>query len=268
MDGTDDAAFLAASPDRRELLERLGADPGTPADLAADLAASRRSVQRNLQAFVERGWARKVDGEYRRTTAGGVVARTHAEYVEDLAVVRRFEALYGHVPDADHAPDPGWLVDADLASATETDPHAPLEFYVSRVGEVAGDRIRMLSPVLSRPLHRAHEPLALEGVHTELVMDEASVERARERNPAEFAVVSAVDVLDLRAHPGPIGIGLTVGDGRALVSAYDGDGNLRACVDSRDERLLEWAGDLFDRYRREAEPVSASADLPFGIGEN
>jgi predicted transcriptional regulator len=267
MDGTDAASFLVASPDRLELLEHVGTDPGTPGELAADLPLSRRSVQRNLRAFVDRGWARKVDGEYRQTTAGRIVARTHAEYVDALDQLDRLRAFYEHLPDHDHAPEPTWLANADYATATGTDPHAPLEFYVSRIGELSTDRIRMLSPVLSRPIHRAHRPLVLEGVHTELVMDESTVGRARERNPREFDVVASVDVVDLYRHPGPVGMGLTLGDDRALVSAFDGDGNLRACVDASEERLVEWAGDRFEQYRREADPVPSPVDLPFRLGE-
>lgn len=266
MDGTDAAAFLTASPERILLLEHLGTEPDSPGELASALSLSRRSVQRNLVAFVERGWVRKVDGEYRRTTTGTLVARIHTDYVDALDRVGRFAPFYEHLPDVDHAPDPSWLAGADLATATEADPHAALELYVSRVEELPDDRILMVSPVLSRPIHRAHEPLALDGVHTELVMTEKTVERARERNPAEFEVVATADVVDLYCHSGPIEVGLTVGNDRALVSAYDDDGNLRACVDADDDRLVEWATDRFERYRQESERVPGALDRAFDVG--
>lgn len=263
MPSDDAARFLARSPDRQRLLSLLVDDPGSPADLAASLSLSRRSVQRHLKRFVERGWADRADGAYRLTMAGELVAEEHASYRDALETVEAFGPFFRYLPDREHTPDPGWLDGATLTAATKANPQAPVRHYVESVREFDTDHVKMVSPVLSRLFHDAHADLALSGVHTELVMSAATVERARKLNPAEFVVVVGVGVLDLYRVTGEIPLGLSLGDDRALVGAYDDDGVLRACVESSNSDLLEWADRLFERYRDRGEPVDSSSSLPF-----
>ncbi len=264
MPSDDTARFLAGSADRRRLLERLADDPGTPAELADALSAARRSVQRNLAEFAERGWAEKADGAYRLTVTGELVVDEHADYLDSLDRIEAFEEFYRYLPDRDHAPDPRRLADATLTVADAADPQAPVHRYVESVRGFDTDRVRMVSPVLSRLFHEAHARLAFDGVHTELVMAAETIARAREMNPAEFAAVTSVGVLDLYRHPGPVEVGLTLGDDRLVVCAYDDEGRLRACVESDDPTLLRWGADLFERYRDASERVDPSHSLPFG----
>ncbi|MFB6107556.1 MAG: helix-turn-helix transcriptional regulator [Haloplanus sp.] len=261
----DDAArFLAGSPDRLALLERLREHPGSPADLADALPMSHRSVQRNLAEFVERGWTEKRDGRYRLTTPGDLVAREHAAYLEALDRIERFAPLFRHLPAAD-VPDPRWLADADLAVAEPDNPHAPVNHYVTELRQFETDSVRMLSPVLSRLLHDAHADLAMDGVYTELVMADETIERARELNPTEFAVVVSVDILDLYRSPDPVELGLTLGDDRVLLAAYGDDRHLEACAASSDPDLLAWAAERFQRYRDRATLVEPMVTLPFSL---
>lgn len=262
------ATFLATSPDRRELLAHLADDPGAPADLSASLSLSRRSVQRHLGEFVDRGLATKSDGEYRLTPTGSLVVDEHARYLEALERIEECSEFYRHLPDASHVPEPGWLADATLTTATDADPQAPVQAYLAAVREFDGDRIGMLSPVLSRLYHEAHAELAFDRVHTDLVLSGETIEEARAANPVEFDVVISVDLLDLYRHPGPVGVGLTFDDDRLLMGAYDDDGQLRALVDSTDERFLSWARELFERYRTRSDPVDPPFSLPFSLGRD
>lgn len=262
----DTAAFLAGSDDRVALLRYLADRSAAPATAAADLSLARRSVQRHLSTFVDRGWATRVSGEYRLTTTGELIAAEHAAYLDTLARIDEFAPFYRHLPDRAHAPDPLWVRDAELTVATDADPQAPVHHYLTSVRELEGDRVRMVSPVLSRLFHDAHAELALDGVHTDLVMADRVIDRARELNPLEFDVVVSVDVIDLYRYPDPVTFGMTLGEDRVLLGAYD-DGHLEACVEGADPELLAWAADLFDRYRRRSEPVEPSISLPFGLRE-
>lgn len=264
MPADDAARFLAGSPDRLRLLSHLRERPGTPSDVADAVSLSHRSVQRTLAALVERGWAEKDAGEYRLTTVGSLLAREHAAYLDVLSTVGHLQPFYEHLPDEDHAPDPRWLDDADAAVATPANPQAPVHHYIESLRSFSTDEVRMLSPVLSRLFHDAHAELALDGVRTELVLSAANVRRARSLNPAEFAVVLATGRLSLYRHPGSLGVGLTLGADRALVAAYDDDGQLRACVASTHPDLLDWAAGLYERYRDRSDAVSPPS--PFSRG--
>ena len=261
----DDARFLADSPDRLALLTRLREGAAGPATLADDLDCTRRSVQRNLTAFADRSWVERGDGGYRLTTAGDLAATTHADYLDRLERLDRFAPLLRHL-DADHAPPLSMLGDADLVVATPENPQAPVHTYVDRLKRFEGDTVRMCSPVLSRIFHEAHASLAMRGVHTDLVLSEATAEKARELNPLEFEAVLRVGVLDLYAHSDPVPFGLTVGEDRLLLAAYDEEGHLEACLASDDPDLLAWAGDLFERYRERSAKVELSGGFPLGLG--
>lgn len=254
MSPHDAAAFLAGSPDRLALLRSLADAPASPGDLAAAHDLSRRSVQRNLAAFTERGWAETTGGTYHLTATGALVAERHAAHVETLDRIERFAPFYRHL-DRAHAPDPDWLADATLTTATEADPQAPVHEYVRRVEGLDAERVRMLSPVLSRLFHEAHATLAARGVPHDLVMPAPVVARARERNPAEFAAVVGSGVVSLRRSPESFRLGLTLADDRVFAAAYDDDRRLRALVESGDGALYDWALDLFEAYRERAERV-------------
>jgi len=251
---SDAARFLADSPDRLHLLERLRESPGDPRDLADDLDQSRRSIQRNLGAFADRGWARKANGAYHLTTKGEVVARTHRDYVDALDTIDEHGPLYEHLP-ADAAPPPDLLADATVVAADPDHPQAPVSHYVSVVESVDTDRFRMIAPVLSRIFHDTLAKRVLDGVAIDLVLDDETVRAARERNPAEFATVLSVPRFRLFRHPDTVSFGLTLADERVLLLAYD-DGQVVACADSRAEAFRSWAASVFARYRDGAEPTA------------
>jgi len=263
MTAGDAAKFLAGSPERRRLLTSLSADPATPAALAETLDVSRRSVQRHLKDLVDRGWATKTDGRYESTTTGDLVVEEHATYLDALDRIDAFGPLFRHLPDSDHTPELRWLRDATLRTATEQHPQAPVEFYVERVRAFDGDRVRMIAPVLSRSFHRAHADLAFDGVHTDLVLSASTIAAARELNPTEFDVVTSVDVLTVYEYPDDVGFGLTLGDDRLLMAAYDGDGQLRACIESTDPDCYQWAERLFERYVEQSTTIDSPFSVPF-----
>jgi predicted transcriptional regulator len=255
------ARFLTASPDRFQLLSRLCAEPGRPSELAEDLGISHRSVQRNLGELVERGLAEKREGAYAPTTAGELVAERHEAYLDVLGIVEEYEQFFRHLPDAEHTPDPEWLDDADGAVASPEYPQAPVDHYVETLGSLDPDRIRMISPVLSRQFHRIHARQALRGAETELVLSAELVERARSLNPAEFAVVLRVDGFALYRHPDDVAFGLTIADDTALVSACDDAGQIRACVSTADTAFLSWARERYEHYRERSRRVEPDGVL-------
>lgn len=259
------ARFLADSPDRLALLTRLRKGAARPATLADDLDCARRSVQRNLAAFVERDWVERNEGGYSLTTAGDLAARTHADYLDRLERLDRFTPLLRHL-DTDHAPPLSLLEDADLIVASPENPQAPVQAYVDRLKQFEGDTVRMCSPVLSRIFHEAHASLAMRGVHTDLVLSESTTNKARELNPLEFETILRVGVLDLYAHPDSVPFGLTVGEDRLLLAAYDEEGHLDACLASDNADLLPWAEDLYERYHERSVKVEPSDSLPLNLG--
>ena len=267
MPSNDVAQFLAGSPDRLRLLTHLQNQPGSPGQLADSLSISHRSVQRNLGKFVDRGWAEKCDGAYHLSTLGELITDEHADYIDTLTTLEEFAVFYEYLPDCEHAPDPAWLQEATLIEATAENPQAPVKQYVEAVKEFETEQIRMISPVLSRLFHDVHAELGLRGIHTELVLSAALIQRARNLDPTEFDLVVSVDVLDLYQYPDEIAFGLTLGDKRVLMGAYDGQGQLQACLDATNPKILAWAEHLFERYQGQSERIDPTVQLPFKLGD-
>lgn len=257
---SDAARFLADSPDRLALLQRLRDEPAGPATLADDLDCARRSVQRHLAAFEERGWVASGSGGYRLTASGDAVAAAHADYLDRLDRLGRFAPLLTNLDPA-HAPDPELLAGADLVAAETADPQAPIQAYVERLREFSGRDLKLCSPVLSRAFHDAHADLARRGVHTTLLLAEETAREARDRNPMEFAAVLRVGAVDLFARPDPLPFGLAVDGEQVLLAAYDDGGHLQACVHGDDPELVAWAEAQFATLREPAERVRSPRDL-------
>jgi predicted transcriptional regulator len=253
---SDAARFLVDSPDRLDLLERLRESPGDPRDIAVDMDQSRRSIQRHLGAFEERGWVRTDEDRYALTTKGEVIARTHRESLESLETIETQGDLYEPLP-TDVAPDPALLTDATVVTADRDHPQAPVSHYASVVESVETDRFRMIAPVLSRIFHEVHADRVLDGVSIELVLDTETTTAPREKHPAEFATVVSVPRYQLYRHPPSIDFGLTVADERAVLLAYGDSGQVTACADSEHPEFLTWVESLFGRYRSGAKSVSA-----------
>ena len=255
----DTARFLADSPDRLALLERLRGAPASPSALVADLDPARRSIQRNLAAFENRGWVERYGDGYRLTATGDAVVRTHADYLEQLRRIDEYAPLLTHL-DREQAPDPALLADADLVVASDADPQAPIHAYTERLGELDGNRVRVCAPVLSRAFHEAHAGLALEGVRTELLLSTPTARQAKELNPLEFAAVLRAGPLDLFVRDDPVPFGLALGEGSLLLGAYD-DSDLRACLYGTEPGLLAWGESAFETLREDARRVDSASDL-------
>ncbi len=224
---------------------------------------SRRSVQRNLTELTRRGWVEKVDGKYRVTPSGDLVVDAHERYCNELATIERFSPILDAFSDVSHTPPPTALSSATMTTVTPGQPHGPLYQYLQTIKRFETERVRMLSPVLSRPLHEAHAELGMRGAHTELILSERLSERARRLNPREFDLLVSVAPLTMYCHPGPIEVGITIGNDRVLVCSYDDD-RLTACLVATSSAMIEWACELFDRYRSQASEITTplSFDTP------
>lgn len=251
----DDVAFLAGSPDRRELVDHLADEPGAPRDVADALGVSTRSAQRNCSQLVERGWAEKRDGRYHLTTVGHLVRSAYVDCLDRFDAIDSLSAFYDYFPGPEAAPDPALLGDATCVTADSDHPQAPVEHYVQRMDSLDTDHVRMLAPVLSRLFHEPHAKQVIGGASTDLVLPTERAEAAREKNPVEFETVLAVPRFTLYRTDDPVEFGLTVTDDRTFVLAYDDDGQLQACVEGTDPALREWAVDRFDAHRRDATEI-------------
>lgn len=235
---------------RIRLLRCLDETPQSPCELTDVLSLSRRGVQRNLSKLVERGWAEKVDGEYRITTNGRLITRQYADFCATLGTIGDNEPFFKHLPDCDHTPSPEWLHDAEILVARPEQPHAPIRKYVSGFQTSSATTIRSILPVLNQCFTDLHEGLTERSIETELILGEPILERAQPFKA--FESVLSPDTVSLYAHPETIEFGLTLSDHCGFMSAHDEQGRIRACIECTDPAFLDWAMELYRSYRNDS----------------
>jgi predicted transcriptional regulator len=254
---TNDAlSFLADSPVRSRVLGALQSlGSARPSDLRDELDVSRATVHRNLAALGDRGWVRQDADGYRATTAGVIVHERFQEFRTNIETVDRFECLLEEIPAAG-VPPLELLVTADLVTAEQDKPHAPVMRYVEALTASDTDFVHGLSPVRSEMFDFGHEQLLEAGVETQLVLPRDVYEAEREDAGEEFDETLALDGFSLYVLENDPGYGLTVTADRAFVGGYGPDNQLVALAYSTDDAFVRWARDAFESIRSNASRVS------------
>ncbi|WP_248906476.1 helix-turn-helix transcriptional regulator [Halocatena marina] len=253
----DHIRFLSVSPARIRLLSCLDEAPRCPCDLTSVLSLSRRGIQRNLSELVERGWAKKTEGEYHLTTRGTFITRQYSDFLTTLDIIDEYEPFFTHLPDYAHIPSPQWLHDAEIVTATADHPYAPLNEYVNCLHTHTGsiETVRSTLPVLSRFYTDLHRELSERGVDTEILLDQGITDVYRNENPESLENMLSLDTLTLYEHDENIDFGLTLTDRRGFMGAYDSHGQLRASIKCTNPEFLDWAMELYQRYRHASREI-------------
>lgn len=254
--------FLSVSSARIRLLRCLDEAPQCPCELTSVLSLSRRGIQRNLSEIVDRGWAEKTDGEYHLTTRGTLITKQYTDFLCTLDIIDEYEPLFTYLPDYAHSPKPQWLHDAEIVIATSDHPYAPLDQYIHSLHSDSIDTVHSILPVLSRFYTDLYTELSEAGVETEILLDETIIDVCRNHNPDSLGIMLTVESLSLYEHRGNIDFGLTLTDRRGFMGAYDDQGRLRAYIECSNPEFLDWATELYRRYRRASHAIESTERVP------
>jgi predicted transcriptional regulator len=258
MDGREGVAFLSGSDGRVAVLRALSERPCRPCELREHTGASRTAIHRSLSGFEERGWVRKDGERYTLTAAGRHVFEAYDRLARAVERGDRFSEFLAAFDRADEMPFP---VEGETCVATPTEPQAPSTFFLENLPEDA-DRLRGFSPVLTQALVERFEPTVGSGTDIELVYDEPIARRALEVYPETMAMAIDSDNVTIHVVSDPVETGLALFDDEVFLKAYGEQGSLRACLRSRDERLLEWAAGWYDRRTADTRPLTRyTADI-------
>lgn len=252
--------YLSGSPARVEILERLADGTARPAGLVELADVSRTTVHRTLTELVDRRWARRVDGGYAATTTGELALETYRDARTRFRTLDRIEPFLAHVDGTLADLDVAWLRTAELVTASGTNPHQPLEWYADRLAAADADRLRGVSPVISRQFIAVHAPIIAAGTPTELVVGESTFQAITDQYPAKFRESLSHEHYDLYVIDETPAMGLTLVGERAFLGAYDDGGQFVAALESTDDRLREWADARYRERRSDARRVSDEAD--------
>lgn len=257
MSADERIRYLTASENRVNLLSALEDGPVRPSALAGELSISRSAIQRNLRAFLERGWARRTDEGYVPTFGGRLVLHRYRELVETVGFVEEYGEYLDALADVGLALTPADFEAMTITTATRNDPHAPLRRYAARVAGLDATSFRGITPVVSPVFNRAHRELLSETVDAELIIDEDALSASQTGYPDALEDAIEADTLTLYVHPGSLSFGLSLFDGRAFVGIYDESGQFVACFESGADSFCERVRTVYEHHREAARPIEA-----------
>ncbi|ELZ95491.1 hypothetical protein [Haloferax sulfurifontis] len=183
-----------------------------------------------------------VHEQYERFTEAVECADRMSEFLADAAEI------------CENAP-PGVLGQMNITTAADNDPHAPLNRYLTIVGNEPVDRFRGVAPIVSRVFNESAEAVLGENTRMELIVDRGVLERSIDAYPDSFERARELDQFELRIAEESLDFGLLVVDGHGIVSAYDEHNNMTALVDGDAPEVVSWVESLYESVRSTSVPV-------------
>lgn len=252
MTAREDIGYLVGSASRVAILRALSEASDGPTGLADRCSCARETAQRTLAGFVDRGWVEKRDGAYRITPAGELVLNGYDDLVWSVETADRLGEFFVHTGDFAADVPPDVFGDLTVTTATAERPLAAVERFLSVLGEAPAERFIGVTPAVSQVFNQQAESVITPETAVELVIDDQVLTVSQDSYSESLDLAYELDNMHLYLSEEELTAGLAVVDGHAWVGAYDGQGNLVACIDSEDPDFVEWVTDRFETYRESA----------------
>lgn len=255
----EDVNFLSSSRNRIAILNAFDeADALTRREVREAVDASRSTVRRTLEGFVERDLIESTDGGYRFTSRGAVVVDALGDLLETVRITEEYRPLFRWGPVSRLDFDPAWLAGGSMTVSTETDPYAPAQRQTETVRDA--DVFRGVLPAIEREGAELVRDRVVDGDLTARVLVPEGMLPTIRSDPFEdlFRDKLATADFDLFVHEGPLEYYFGLADAETVeLGGMDADGIPRVLFRSDRAELREWGDEHFARLVDEAESVDA-----------
>lgn len=259
----DDIAFLSRSNNRVAVLRELERGDQTRRDLREATDSSRATIGRVLEGFEERGWV-AADGAgnghtFTLTPLGRVIVEEFADTMAVVETVQQLRALAPRIPFEELGLDPRDLADARITTPSATDATA----HTRRERELLSrtDRVRFLcNQAQPETVELYRDWIVNDGLETEAIItgDAIDAAMADETMAAALADMRNADSVTIYRYEGSVSAMFGRFDGVASVVPLDESGVPAAFIESTEPTVRSAVTDALERYRDEAELVSAT----------
>jgi len=249
---------------RADVLASLRDTPAPKPALVERLDVSRSTVDRAIDALVDAGLVRRIDGEYHTTANGRLALAVYRKYVDTTDTLAEAAPLLDSLPtDVTVARS---LLDAGDIRVAE--PHAPENAITEAVRRLQSAReLLVFSPVIkSNYIRPVHEQVRERDLDVQLVLAQsalASMEDLRDVTGAVDDLLSAESFsLYTTDRQLPFLLYVMRGDGTETVgiTVHD-DGGIVGSVVAEDPDAVEWGQARFEDVMVDAEQVPTSTFL-------
>lgn len=240
--------------DKGELLSRMAREEATgKKDLKETLDASESTVHRKLNTLIEDGVVeRKSHGEYSLTATGEEVTRELERFRDGVSNIKELSTVIESADTHGVEFDPEPFKNGVVAPLTPKNPYEPGRRCLEVFRET--DELRLLVVSTATPrFWKEKQRLVSEGRETEIVCPEGVVEASLDTVSRDI-VGGLVRNMDIRVHD-DVPFSIALFDERVGVGGHGDDGKLEVFADTDDEDAYEWGEGIYERYRRESDPM-------------
>lgn len=241
------------------VLEALLEKPLDRGEIEERLDVSRATSHRFTQWLDEQGLVEKVEGRYRLTGKGEMLAEEVLRFEANVRTAHRMAPILDYVCE-DHQEfvvEP--FIDATVTVAEPEDPYRPVERFIALVNEsdtFRGFNTTHMAPLVLGEFHQQ----VFDGADTEIIYLPHIVEKLFETYPEQ-----ATHALD-RGHVtfrtrSDLPYGLAIFDDRVGIGGYDEEtGLMPVFVDTDSPIARQWAERVYESVRADSDPLEKRVD--------
>lgn len=255
--GTDDLIKIVRRTHALETLLKEGEMDRH--DFEQALGVSKPTVHRFTRSFGEQGFIVRVDGLFRLTPLGEVVAEEAIRFHDTIEGIQKLRQISQWMPVDAFDFDVRRFHDADIILPDCNDPLAPIREAAALLDHA--DRVRVVSSTyipktfaaLSRSI--SENDTSVTCTYDSRVVDVIRGDEQARSNLERLLTHGAV----ITTYP-EIPFTLGIADETVLISAIDDGGALQALVMTDDSAVKAWAEETCQEFLHKAEPITIDAD--------
>lgn len=251
----EEVAYLARSENRVTILRALGPEPMSRRELEEQVGIPSSSLSRVLRELTEEyGWVDRTDDGYRLTRSGTLVIERFDSLTDTIETVRTLGDALEYLPVDRMDLDGRHFHDAELLTAKEFDPAAPMQYGVERFEQSATFRC-VVRTVPSPYVRAAHRQVLAGDLRFDGVLGTDYVAAAKGSEMGSLWVEIA-DEADIRcAEVGPE-YQLLILDELVHIWVCTHDGEQIGLIESDNPAVYAWAESVFEEYFTDAVPIA------------
>lgn len=257
-----DIAYLARSESRLQILDVLAAESKTRSEVQETTGIARTTIDRIINEFEDRGWARRTTGGgYAATPTGERVLREFEPFVESMAVIRTLGDMVAWLPTDEVPLGLHHLSNVRIKRPDPANPTATATYFTDLFRGTS--EFHCLAGIAPLPdLEQAmRDAVVNRDMNTEHVITEAELEyllEHPERLPRWRDYLEAG--ANVYRYDGPIPCNLFVMDDTVIIGNSQSDvGPDLVAIESTNETVRSWALEVIGLYREDATRLDASA---------
>ena len=259
-----DEELLETAVTRKPVLAALAEEPHHRRELQEKLGLSKTTCHRIVRAFDDSGLLRRTDAGYELTRFGEVVAEAVERFDETVRTAHRMEPLLEAFETAGLAVDVELFTDATITTPEPGDPYPfvdrSMELFRDSETIRVIDRNQFIPPLY---VEKALEIAIETGMRGKFIVPESVALETVTGMPELQRQVADGDATGKWFVYEDIPFGMALYDEHLDLRAYDDETDRPLLlVDTDDPDAIAWAEDIYERYRRRAEPAARLEAFP------